>query len=191
MTCASGKRPFFSTSLILSWYIAGMIIIAYGANLPSRAGDPVATFGQVVDMLGTLGVSVLRQSSLWETSPVDTPDVQPWYVNAVMAVDSSLPPPALLELLLSVEAQFGRVRTFKNAAKSIDLDLIAYHDAVIENGQTLIVPHPRMHNRAFVLLPLQEIAPEWVHPLSGKGLPALIEGIPTGQEARILRPRAA
>jgi 2-amino-4-hydroxy-6-hydroxymethyldihydropteridine diphosphokinase len=168
-----------------------MIIIAYGANLPSRAGDPVETFSRVVETLGGHGLRILQMSSLWETSPVDTPDEQPWYVNAVMAVDTALPPRALLEMLLSVEAQFGRVRTFKNAAKSIDLDLICYHDRVIDEGQALIVPHPRMHNRAFVLLPLKEIAAGWTHPVSGLGIDALIGTIPEGQEARILKPQAA
>lgn len=168
-----------------------MILVAFGANLPSRYGDPPGTYAEMCRVLTREGITVTRQSSLWETSPVDTPDEQPWYTNAVMEVETDLPPRALLERLLAVEHEFGRVRTFKNAAKSIDLDLIAYHDEVIEEGDTLIVPHPRMQERAFVLLPLQEIAPQWRHPVSGKGLEELTAALPDDQEARILEARAA
>jgi len=167
-----------------------MILIAYGANLPSRAGDPVQTYKAMLESLRLEGIEPLRQSSLWETSPVGTPDEQPWYVNAVFQVQTRLPPQALLERLLLVEQNFGRVRTFKNAAKSIDLDLIAYDDQVIQQDADLIVPHPRMHERAFVLRPLQEIAPDWVHPVSGKALDLLLQALPEGQEARKLQESA-
>lgn len=167
-----------------------MILVAFGANLPGRHGAPTQTFQAALSALEDNGVHVVQTSSLWETSPVGTPDEQPWYVNAVLEVETDLMPRALLELLLSVETQFGRVRTFKNAAKSIDLDLIAYHDEIIREGETLIVPHPRMDGRAFVLLPMQEIASDWVHPASGKNLSDLIAVLPEDQEARILQEEA-
>lgn len=168
-----------------------MILIAFGANLPGRFGRPQETFHQALEALEENGVQILQKSSLWETSPVGTPDEQPWYINAMMEVSTDLHPRALMELLLAVEIQFGRVRTFKNAAKSIDLDLIAYHDEVRKEGEDLIVPHPRMEGRAFVLLPMKEIFANWVHPVSKRTLDDLIDALPADQEARILDEEAA
>lgn len=163
-----------------------MIIIAYGANLPGRFGQPWETYGAARDALVKNGIRILAESALWETSPVDTPDEQPWYTNAVLSVDTVLPPPALLETLLAIEQDFGRVRTFRNAAKTIDLDLIAYKDQIIGHAPNLIVPHPRMHERAFVLKPLQQIAPNWTHPVTGTSLSDMIKSLPPEQEARVM-----
>ena len=164
-----------------------MIVVAYGANLPSKA----QTYHEALSVIEEAGLSIVCKSSLWETSPVGTPDEQPWYVNAVMQVETDLRPQALMEFLLSVEAEFGRVRTFKNAAKCIDLDLICYNDEVITQGEELIVPHPRMGGRAFVLLPMQEIISDWTHPVSGQTLSDLIDVLPADQEARIIQDQAA
>ena len=164
-----------------------MILIAFGANLPGKAGAPHETYNAALEGMEKAGIEILARSSLWETSPVDVPDEQPDYINAVIQIKTDLPPYALLETLLAVEHDLGRVRTFKNAAKSVDLDLIAYDDQVLGHigaPEDLIVPHPRMHGRAFVLLPLQEIAPDWVHPVSGKMLEELIAALPEDQKAR-------
>lgn len=163
-----------------------MIIIAYGANLPGRFGQPWETYQVAKDALVRSGIRLRAESSLWETSPVGTPDEQPWYTNAVLSVETALPPQALLETLLAIEQEFGRVRTFRNAAKTIDLDLIAYKDQIIGNEPHLIVPHPRMQERAFVLKPLQEIAPDWIHPVTKVSLNNLIKSLPSEQEARIM-----
>lgn len=168
-----------------------MIYVAYGANLPGKYGRPHETYQAAKQALEDNGITVAAESSLWETSPVGTPDEQPWYTNAVLEVESDLPPQALLETLLAIEHEFGRVRTFKNAAKTIDLDLVAYKDQCIENGPDLIVPHPRMHERAFVLMPLQEIAPSWTHPSRKTALTDLIKAIPADQEFRKLEPQSA
>lgn len=164
-----------------------MIFIAFGANLPGKAGVPQNTYEAALEAMEAAGIHIAARSSLWQTSPVGVPDEQPDYINAVISVKTELPPQALLESLLAIEQDFGRVRTFKNAAKSIDLDLIAYDDKILgdtNKPEELIVPHPRMQERAFVLLPLQEIAPDWVHPLSKKALKELIEALPADQEAR-------
>jgi 2-amino-4-hydroxy-6-hydroxymethyldihydropteridine diphosphokinase len=169
-----------------------MIIIAYGANLPGRFGQPLEAYQVAKDALIRHKIAILAESSLWETSPVGTPDEQPWYTNAVLSVDTALPAQALMEALLAIEHEFGRVRSFKNAAKPIDLDLIAYHDQVIGDAPNLIVPHPRMQERAFVLKPLEEIAKNWTHPVSGISLNDMIKKLPADQEARIMeRGRAA
>lgn len=163
-----------------------MIIIAYGANLPSHAGAPHETFVAAKAALIERGINIKAQSSLWETAPVGTGDDQPWYTNAVLSVETDLPPPDLLKTMGAVEAQFGRTRTVKNAARPIDLDLIDYQGRIIDDAPDLILPHPRMHERAFVLKPLEEIAPDWSHPVSGLALAQLVAGLPPEQSFRKL-----
>jgi 2-amino-4-hydroxy-6-hydroxymethyldihydropteridine diphosphokinase len=105
---------------------------------------------------------------------------QPWYVNAVAAIETDLTPEQLLALLHEVEAEFGRVRGLVNAPRLIDLDLLAYGREIRGEGAP-ILPHPRLHQRAFVLRPLFDIAPDWVHPLSRMTLAEMIEDLPQDQ----------
>ena len=105
-------------------------------------------------------------------------------------MEIDLPADELLTLMLGIEADFGRVRTSRNAPRILDLDLIAYHDRVIKQDDFLIVPHPRMHERGFVLNPLREIAKNWVHPVSGLSIEALVATLPAGQEAKIIEQEA-
>jgi 2-amino-4-hydroxy-6-hydroxymethyldihydropteridine diphosphokinase len=128
------------------------------------------------------GIKILYRSSTWLTAPVPVSD-QPWYHNEVVAVETDLSPFGLLEALQGIEAEFGRVRTVRNAPRLLDLDLIAYDDVIL-NKPELIVPHPRMHKRAFVLLPLREIAQHWEHPGLRVSLGDLIRNLPEGQEAK-------
>lgn len=160
-----------------------MIIVAYGANIDGPFGTPAETFEHAVCALNAAGVRVVQASSLWKTAPVGVTDVQPWYVNAVLVIDTDLSARALLDRLLSIETQMGRIRDDLNAARSIDLDLICYHNDVICEGDDLVVPHPRMHERGFVLYPLKEVNPGWRHPESGVSLDALIGDLPEEQEA--------
>ncbi len=159
-----------------------MIVIALGANLPSRFGTPAETIQAAVAALEADGIKVLQASRIWLTAPVPVSD-QPWYHNAVVTVETALDAFALLSALHKIETEFGRVRYERNEPRVLDLDLIAYNDEVIERP-SLIVPHPRMHERAFVLLPMQDIAPAWTHPITGKNLAGLIALIPSGQRAR-------
>jgi 2-amino-4-hydroxy-6-hydroxymethyldihydropteridine diphosphokinase len=110
---------------------------------------------------------------------------QPDYVNAVVAVTTPLPPGELLAALHRIEAAFGRVRTVRNAARRIDLDLLAYHDLVDEVGPP-ILPHPRLAERAFVLCPLSDVAPGWTDPRSGRTVEELLRALPPGQSIRLL-----
>jgi 2-amino-4-hydroxy-6-hydroxymethyldihydropteridine diphosphokinase len=132
--------------------------IALGANL----GNPVATINDAIDALVCLRGSVfLAMSSLYRTAPVGLKR-QPDFINAVVAVKTRLEPRELLEELFALEARFGRVRdpgSVKDAPRTLDLDLLLHGDAVV-NDPGLTLPHPRMHERAFVLAPLAEIAPE-------------------------------
>lgn len=109
---------------------------------------------------------VLRRSSIYETDPVGYLD-QPPFLNMVVAVETSLSPHELLARLLEIEQELGRVRTFRNAPRIIDLDILLFGQAVFEDPE-LQLPHPRMLERRFVLEPLNEIAPALVHPVTGR-----------------------
>jgi dihydropteroate synthase/2-amino-4-hydroxy-6-hydroxymethyldihydropteridine diphosphokinase len=142
-----------------------MIIIALGGNLPSSEGTHRETLRRCLPFIEAEGLKITNRSSLWLTEPVPKSDL-PWYANQVISVSTTLPPDGVLAALHRVEAQFERKRSTRNAPRTLDLDLIAYHDAIIETPD-LTVPHPRMHQRAFVLAPLCEIAPHFRHPVSG------------------------
>lgn len=163
-----------------------MIFLGVGANLPSQAfGTPRAACEAALKSLEHKGIRVLRRSGWYESAP-QPPSSQPSYVNGVVEVDSTLPPEALLTVLHDVEAAFGRVRGARNEARVLDLDLLAYHDVVRPGPVPPILPHPRMTERAFVLLPLSEIAPGWRHPRSGARLEDLVAALPPGQDCRPL-----
>ena len=129
--------------------------VALGANL----GHPAATVRAALAALSGIPESVLiAASSLYRTAPVGLKH-QPDFINAVAAVDTALAPLALLEALFAIEARFGRSRSVKNAPRTLDLDLLLYGESRLDEAR-LTLPHPRMHERAFVLVPLAEIAPE-------------------------------
>ena len=138
--------------------------VALGANL----GDAAAMLKRAVEALDQLPLTrVSRASSLYKTAPLDTdstsesPAPGEDYLNAVVALQTGLTAPALLDALQALELQAGRERPFRNAPRTLDLDLLLYGSAHIESAR-LSVPHPRMHQRAFVLVPLAEIAPDLV-----------------------------
>lgn len=159
-----------------------MIIIALGANLESpKYGLPLQTCQTVLVRLEELGLKIINCSRWLKSAPVPISD-QPWYVNGVVEIETDLNPQDLLALLHSVEAEFGRVRTVQNASRVIDIDLIAYHDVVSKPDDPLVLPHPRMHERAFVLLPLLDINKEWIHPVLGRTAKELSQNIPYDQE---------
>ncbi|MGY1490395.1 2-amino-4-hydroxy-6-hydroxymethyldihydropteridine diphosphokinase [Methylobacillus pratensis] len=136
--------------------------IALGSNLR----DPAQEVRQAMAELATLpGTRLVRPSSLYRTAPVGY-DNQPDFINAVAEIETSLEPIALLHAILALENQHGRERPFPNAPRVLDLDLLLY-DQVTMNSAELTLPHPRMHQRGFVLLPLAEIAPE-LH-IAGQG----------------------
>lgn len=162
-----------------------MILIGMGANLPSRFGSPIETLNEVFKTLGKIGVNPKKISPIYRTEPIDVPDEQPWYHNVVISVETDLTPDGLLSALNVVEIEFGRVRSVKNAARVIDLDIIAYNDETLTSDR-LTVPHSAMCERAFVLYPLRDIAPNWMHPVSGKTIDALIEALPVEQRFEVV-----
>lgn len=152
--------------------------IAFGANL----GDPAAALALACERIAALpGTRVAARSSLYRSAPVGVTG-QPDYTNAVIAADTTLPAPELLDALLGIEHAAGRTRDYHQAPRTLDLDLLLYGDAEIHLPQ-LDVPHPRMHQRAFVLLPLAEIAPQAMIPGHG----AVAGLLPAVADQRIAR----
>ena len=153
-----------------------MILIAFGGNLPNvQHGSPRETIEAALGALCERGVSVLARSRWYSTAPVPPSD-QPRFVNLVAWIDSALLPGELLALLHDVEEEFGRVRGARNAARVLDIDLLDHNGAVSTDWPEL--PHPRMDERAFVLVPLHDVAPDWRHPVSGARVDDLIAAAP-------------
>src|SRR5215475_1405551 len=160
-------------------------LVAIGANLPSPThGPPRATCEAALIELSRRGLRIVRRSRWFESAPVPLSD-QPWFVNGVAAVETSLAPADLLALLHEVERHFGRERRAVNEARILDLDLIAYGDLLRTDAPPLL-PHPRLHERAFVLLPLADVVPDWRHPADGRTLSEMIRALPAGQSLRPL-----
>lgn len=154
-----------------------MILVALGSNLSHELfGRPTAVIGAALSALEVLGVRIVARSRLYDSVPVPASD-QPNFVNAAAAVETALAPRELMHALQSVETAFGRVRRTRNEARTLDLDLLAYDDEVIEEDD-LVLPHPRLHDRAFVLLPLRDVAPDWRHPMLGKTVGEFIAALP-------------
>ena len=137
--------------------------IALGANL----GDPAATVKAAFSALAELPQTrLVATSALYRSAPVGITE-QPEFVNAVASVETTLAPEALLDALLVIEQQFGRVRAEKNGPRTLDLDILLYGEQIIDTAR-LTLPHPRLHLRAFVLYPLADLAPTL--DLPGRGL---------------------
>jgi len=145
-----------------------------GANLPGEAGPPDATLAAAAVRLEELG-RVTARSSLYSTAPVGFAD-QPRFFNAAAALETELTPFELLGALLIIEKDFGRNRVlgFQYGPRTIDLDILLYDDYVI-GGATLEIPHPRLADRAFVLVPLNDIAPGAVEPRSARTVAQLLQ----------------
>ena len=185
-------------------------LVALGANLPSKAGAPGATLqAALIALQGVAGIQLTAISRFYAT-PAFPPGSGPDYVNACAALQTTLAPSALLARLHEVEARFGRQRNGDRwAARGIDLDLLAMGDSILPDSEThrqwcdmsltdqqsrwpdqLILPHPRLQDRAFVLLPLADIAGDWQHPVTDRRLSAMIAALPAADRSAI-RPIAS
>jgi 2-amino-4-hydroxy-6-hydroxymethyldihydropteridine diphosphokinase len=161
-----------------------MIFLGLGGNLLSpRFGAPQSTLEAALVALEEGAVRVRRRSRWYRSRPV--PDTgQPWYVNGVAELETTLAPDELLARVLEIESDFGRIRRRRWAPRVLDLDILAYHDLSNWNERralTPVVPHPRLHQRAFVLAPLAELAPTWRHPVLDRSAAELLEALPPGQ----------
>jgi 2-amino-4-hydroxy-6-hydroxymethyldihydropteridine diphosphokinase len=162
------------------------VYIGLGANLPSpEHGTPRETLAAAIRALETKGLGIVARSPIYESEPVPVSD-QPWYLNAVVEAATDQTAPAVLAMLHSVENAFGRVRAIRNEARVLDLDLLDHRGELREGPDAPVLPHPRLMDRAFVLLPLRDIAPGWRHPVTGLTVAELLESLPQGQRIRRL-----
>ncbi len=143
--------------------------IALGSNL----GDSYAILEAAIQTLAQAsGITLQAQSSWYKTAPIGPP--QPDYLNGCALLQVQLTPQELLEVVLRIEKQFGRVRRERWGPRTLDIDLLLFDDLIIETPN-LQIPHPRMRERAFVLIPLAEIAPDWLDPVSGLAIAQLVK----------------
>ena len=155
------------------------VLVGVGSNLGDREFLIRKAVEAMRDLPRTL---VVRVSSLYDTDPVGDVD-QPAFLNAVVWLESTLEPRELLWQLLQIEKRMGRVRTQRWGPRPIDLDLLFYDDEAIDEPD-LTVPHPEAHRRAFVLLPLLELDPDFVHPSTGESIKKLIKRLPPNPPVR-------
>lgn len=156
-----------------------MIIIALGSNVSGPWGSPAETLERSVGEIANNGVSVIARSNWIETQPYGLSD-QPAFMNGALNVKTELVPMKLLKMLQKIEVAAGRVRREKWGPRTLDLDIIAYDNVVMagcDNELDLTLPHVDMHNRSFVLLPIQELDPSWQHPVSGKTATQMLDDL--------------
>jgi 2-amino-4-hydroxy-6-hydroxymethyldihydropteridine diphosphokinase len=162
-----------------------VIFIGLGSNLASEAGPPATTIESALAQFTLYGITVVERSPFYESEPVPRSD-QPWFVNAVARVETALSPDDLLMRLHAIEHSFGRVRRERNEARTLDLDLLDY-DGLIRSGERLVLPHPRLHERAFVLKPLLDLDPSWRDPRSDRTAVELLTALPAVTRAVVRR----
>ena len=161
---------------------AKLIYLSLGSNL----GDRAANLERAIDALSAIGARVLRRSSIYETEPVDFL-AQPWFLNCVVVAETSLEPRQLLEQLQGIERKLGSRKLVPRGPRIIDLDVLFYETAVIHEAG-IEIPHPRMAERRFVLVPLAELAPELRHPVLCKTAAELLAATQDRSAVRIWQP---
>lgn len=157
------------------------MVVALGCNLPGAYTSREALLEAAVAALAGEGLAVVARSGWWTSAAWPDPS-GPAYLNGVALVETGLSPAEALAALHRVEAAFGRARSERNAARTLDLDLIAHGRTVMDGN--LVLPHPRAHERLFVMGPLAQIAPDWIHPVLGKSAARLAAGADVGGDAR-------
>ena len=163
-----------------------MIFIGIGSNMPAKGfPNPMATIDAALELFADFGVNVVEISKWYKTSPVPFSN-QPWFVNGVLRVETSLEPADCLLSLHRIEAIFERTRSVRNESRTLDLDLLDYDGFVTDLENRVILPHPRLNERAFVLLPLSDVCPEWISPKDGIKIKDLISKLPTSQIIKLL-----
>ncbi|WP_050928615.1 2-amino-4-hydroxy-6-hydroxymethyldihydropteridine diphosphokinase [Aestuariivita boseongensis] len=183
--------------------IVSIALVALGSNLPDPEGDPTSNLKRALMEMASEGLVIRSVSRFFET-PCFPAGAGPDYVNAAVSVGSSLDPRGILEALHRVEARMGRTRDTRWGMRTLDLDLIAVGDAVLPDAETvqswmdlpaeeqklrapdaLVLPHPRLADRAFVLTPLADIAPDWRHPLSGLSVREMLAALPDADRREV------
>ena len=155
--------------------------MALGSNLPGEFSSCEALLEAALARFPEAGLPVLARSRWWRSAAWPDPEGNE-YRNGVAIVEANGPASAVLEALFAIERSFGRIRGQPNAPRTLDLDLIAY-GRLVSDAPGLTLPHPRAHERLFVMGPLAEIAPDWRHPVSGKTARELAEAATVGRDA--------
>jgi 2-amino-4-hydroxy-6-hydroxymethyldihydropteridine diphosphokinase len=158
-----------------------MVYLSLGSNV----GDREAHLRDAQDRLNAVG-RVTAVSSLYETEPVEVTQ-QPWFLNGVIALETSLTPQQLMSAILKIEEAMGRRRVQKKGPRTIDIDILLFGETILDSEE-VVIPHPAMHERRFVLEPLAEVAPDVRHPLLKKTILKLRNALPAGQTVRKLKP---
>lgn len=157
-----------------------MILIALGANLPSPQGLPATTLRAALTRFPLENIEVRTVAPFYRSSAWPDPNDPP-FVNSVARIETHRDPVALLAVLKEMERAFGRLPGATNAPRPLDLDILDYDGRIAEGPPTL--PHPRLHERGFVLVPLRDIAPHWRHPVLGRSVGELIDALPPAARA--------
>ena len=153
-----------------------MIYIGIGSNLNGKNNEtPLQNCKKALIELKK-EVDICKISSWYKSEPIPVSN-QPWFINGIIEISTNKSSLDLLEFILSIEKVFGRVREKKNEARILDLDIIDYKKKILYIKNKLIIPHPRMHERSFVLQPLSELNPKWMHPIKKKGIKELIRNL--------------
>tara|TARA_R110002072_G_scaffold192587_2_gene349640 strand:- start:8831 stop:9442 length:612 start_codon:yes stop_codon:yes gene_type:complete len=182
-----------------------IMLIALGGNLTSPKGSPQVTLREAVEKLEKYGAVIRALSGFYHT-PAFPAGNGPDYVNAAAKISALWSPSQALEILHAIEADMGRERVQRWGQRTLDLDMIAYDDLVLPNPQIhqrwrelpleaqidstpdeLVLPHPRLQDRAFVLVPLADVAPDWVHPILGESVKRLLDALPEADKSAIRR----
>ena len=161
-----------------------MILVGIGSNLSGRVGTPIETVKESLTALQENGMSILACSEFYNTPPVGPPG-QSDYVNLVVRVSSLLMPHGLLDRLQLIESQFGRQRSVKWGARTLDLDMLDWNGHQMQGRLNL--PHPELTKRGFVLRPLMDIAPEWRDPKTGKSVGVLWNSLGITERLKIVK----
>jgi 2-amino-4-hydroxy-6-hydroxymethyldihydropteridine diphosphokinase len=157
------------------------VFLSLGSNL----GDRAARIREAVSSLNRLGVRIQLGSALYETEPVG-PVEQPWFLNAVVAGETELNPRGLLSVCKRIEREMGRKKGVRFGPRVVDIDILLYGQQVIDEGD-LLIPHPQMHRRKFMLIPLIEIAPNIRDPKTGKSFSEILNGLKEGKKVKKLK----